>query len=102
MDYFYQGHKIGTLKDGIFRKRADITRHLMKKYDAWGIDFATLEKIKDECSEIRILETTSNTVYHVPFETIYKEGFVEDYGDGRQCFLPRDKWNTYELRPSQP
>lgn len=62
-------------------------------FDAWGIQYEALEKLKDEgCTEIRILEEEDDRIYSVSFEKLFKEGQVHHFGDGAQVFLPRSQW----------
>lgn len=99
MEYFYNNKRIGTLKDGVFRKRVKKSVHLMKIMDAWAIQYETLEDLDASgCEEVRILETEENRVYSVPFAKLMKEGRVEDFGDGMQVFLPRSQWTITERK----
>lgn len=62
-------------------------------YDAWGIQFDALQKLRDEdCEELRFLETEDNKIYSVSLDKLYKLGRVEDFGEGMQVFLPRSEW----------
>ena len=99
MDYHHQNKKIGTLKDNIFRKKVQLSKHLMKKYNAWGVQLDTLTAIRDKgCTEIRILDTENNKIYSVSMEDMWGNSVVENYGDGQQAFLARDYWTTNPLQ----
>lgn len=92
MDFFYNNKRIGSLTDGVFRKRVKKSKHLMRLNDSWGIQLDALNKLKESgCTEIRILEEEENKVYSVPFEKMWKEGMVMCF-DGQQSFLPRSQW----------
>jgi len=92
MDFFYENKRIGTLKDGIFRKKVQKSKHLMRINDSWAIQLDALNQLhKQGCTEIRILETEENKVYSTPLEKIWKEGTVMHF-DGDQAFLPRSEW----------
>jgi len=92
-DFFHNNRMIGSLKEGVFRKRVKKSKHLMRKLNAWGIQFdALMELNKQGCTEIRILETEENKVYSTPLEVIWKQGKVENFGDGDQAFLPLSQW----------
>jgi len=93
MDFFYNDKRIGSLKDGVFRKRVKKSLHLMKMNYSWGIQLDALNKLKESgCTEIRILEEEENKVYSVPLEKMWKEGTVMHF-DGDQAFLPRSQWD---------
>lgn len=93
MQYFYRGRNIGRLSDGVFRKRVRKSRHLMKKYNSWGIQYDLLQSLKEEgCKEIRVLDEDDEIIYSTDVDTYYKEGIVDNWGDGQQCFLTREKW----------
>ena len=65
--------------------------------DAWGIDSAIVEKLEQNaCSEIRILDEETNTVYSATLETLRGHSVERDF-DGRQLFLSRKYW-TYEKK----
>jgi hypothetical protein len=97
MDFFYKDKRIGSLKDGIFRKRVKKSKHLMRMNDSWGIQLEAVNKLKKAgCTEVRILEVEENKVYSVPLEKIWKEGKVMHF-DGDQAFLPRSQWNIKAL-----
>jgi len=92
MDFFYEHRRIGTLKEGVFRKRVKKSKHLMRMNDSWGIQLNALNQLNDQkCTEIRILETEENKVYSVPFEKMWKESQTMMF-DGEQAFLPRSEW----------
>jgi hypothetical protein len=91
-DFFYKDKRIGSLKEGVFRKQVKKSKHLMRMNDSWGIQLDALNKLKDSgCTEIRIWETEENKVYSIPFEKLWKEGQVMLF-DGEQAFLPRSEW----------
>ena len=92
--FFNKKHqKIGSLKDGIFRKRVKKSLHLMKNLDAWAIQLDTLQKLnKLECEEIRVLEEEEGILYTVPMQVFWSKSEVFDWGDGQQAFLPREHW----------
>ena len=95
MDFFYDNKRIGSLKEGVFRKRVQKSKHRMRNTDSWGIQYEAVKKLMEQkCHTVRILETEENIIYTVPLEKIWKEGRVENWGDGDQVFLPRSQWDT--------
>ena len=98
MIFTHEGRNIGTLKEGVFRKRVKKSKHLMRIFDAWGIQYSAVQALERQCEEIRILEEEENIVYHIPFSKLYEEGRVEDFGDGLQVFLTRSEWGQDKLK----
>lgn len=85
-----KGQLIGTLKAGVFRKVVNRDRHLMKMFDAWGIDYGVVTELhKQGCTEIRIKETKDNLVYTIPFADFFGKSQVQSFGEGQQAFCPR-------------
>jgi hypothetical protein len=101
MDYFNsKQQKIGSLKDGIFRKRLKKSVHLMRNSDSWAIQYDVLKKARDAgCVEVRILEIEENIIYSVSMETLWGQSQVMNWGDGQQAFLPRSKFIKSEYKP---
>jgi hypothetical protein len=93
--YMVNGIGVGVLhrKDNIFRKQVNKSIHLMRIYDAWGIDAGIFDSLPSEGS-IRILDKEENIVYAVSVaqakETAKREHFTEGNKDhGEQVFIPR-------------
>lgn len=66
----------------------------MRLNDSWGMQYDAFSKIKDHCTEIRVLDTEENKVYTTTYQHMSKHGRVEDFGDGLQVFLPRSEWTV--------
>ena len=99
MEFFNKkGQPIGTLKEGVFRKRVDRDRHLMRIYDAWGIQYEVIQQIKEECKEIRIKDMSDGTVYSISFKDFMQKAHVEDHGDGMQAFCERQNFTTSDKK----
>ena len=99
MDYFHNNKKIGSLVDGVYRKRVKKSKHLMRMNDAWGIQYEVLQELKQKgCTEIRVLDTEDNIVYITTMDTYFSKSQVMNWGDGQQAFLPRGEWNLIEVK----
>lgn len=82
---------VGELKDGIFRKRVKLSKHLLKMMDAWGIDKAIIDNLEmQRCKEIRILDEEYDVVYSIPFLDFKYRGIPKDFGEDAQLFVPRE------------
>lgn len=93
-----KGQKIGKLwADNIFRKQVDARKHLLKLFDAFGIEKTVYEDLDFEaCAEIRILDTHTNIVYSAPFAT-WQEHSVERNFQTPQMFLSHKYMTVTEL-----
>ena len=97
MEYYNnKGQTIGRMRDGIYRKVVDKEKHLMRRYDAWAIQYGVIQRIKEECTEIRIKDISDGTVYAIPFKDFMEKSHVEDHGDGRQAFCERSHFTKHE------
>jgi len=92
-----KGQHVGELKNGIFRRQVHGSKHLMKIYDAWGMDESIAQELFGKCEEIRILDVEELIVYSVQFETFMQHGFIKDFGN-EQRFLPRKQWETKQFK----
>jgi hypothetical protein len=91
-----KGQKIGWSKEGIFRKEVSKKKHLMKIFDAWGIDWDVLSEIKDTCTEIRIRDKDEHKVYTATPEQYMTLGIKRNF-DGEQVFLQRKHFSVKEI-----
>jgi hypothetical protein len=84
-----QGKMIGKIADGIFYKQVKKSKHLLRKWDAWGIDQAILDNlVKEGIQEIAIFELEEHTVYSVSVKDFIEKGILADFGYSKQVFLP--------------
>lgn len=84
----------GYLRNGIYRKHVNKSKHLFKAMDAWGIDKAIVDDLKIlGCKTIRIKEHDENVIYTVEFSTFCELGVERTFQD-TQIFLPLGYWIT--------
>lgn len=89
-----KGKIVGNEKDGIYRRRAKSSKHLLRVMDAWGIDKSILENLTERgATEIRILDEDKNEVYSVTVAKFNELGVERDF-EGPQVFLPRKYWEV--------
>ncbi len=83
--------EIGQINEGIFYKKVNEERHLYNLLDAWAIDLEAFESIiSKQCTQIRILEESSDTVYVCTPEDFTKFGETKTHPPHRaQIFLER-------------
>ena len=90
--YNSKGKLAGRLVDGIYRKKVVRSKHLMRMFNGYGIDNHIVEELeKENCKEIRILETDTGVVWHTALKD-FVENMIKKSFDGLQCFLPNKYW----------
>lgn len=101
---FYIGRKlIGELIGDTLYKEVWASRHLFKKYDAWGVDSKMLHKLQAG-TKIVIRDVENNKLYQTTKETyLENEQYYhfklpqEDYAT--QLFLPRSMFD--QVKPKE-
>lgn len=84
-----QGKMIGKIANGIYCKQVKKSKHLLRKWDAWGIDQTILDDlVKEGILEIAIYELEENAVYTVSVKDFIEKGILADFGYSKQVFLP--------------
>jgi len=93
-----QGKMIGKTSDGIFSKRVKKSKHLLRKWDAWGIDKTVLDTIvREGLQDIVIHELEENIVYKVSVKDFVEKGILADFGHSNQIFLPIVNFNKEKI-----
>lgn len=95
MNYYHEGKLIGTLTEGIYRKKVKGSKHTLKILNAWGIEKEVIDKI--DCTEIRIKDIETDTVYSLPFQS-FKEHAIEKNFGSPQLFVPKKYWNFRDAK----
>jgi len=74
-------------------KRVRESKHLFRVADAWGVDLGLVERARDEgVCRIRLDEEERGICYLSTPQFLLEHGFRQDFGHGRQVFLPRSQW----------
>lgn len=92
-----QGKLIGVLTDGVYRKRAQKSKHFMRIFDAWGIEAHVVEAWNGRCSQVIIEETESSVTWETPSEIFVKKAFKRDFSTP-QYFLEGKYWNVRDSK----
>lgn len=88
------GKTIGILEGKSFRKLVSEKRHLMVKWDAWGIDAEVIDSLPEDCN-IVIYDTDKDITYVTTVWTYKDKGRRERFGAyGVQYFLKRKKFDA--------
>jgi len=99
-----KGQVVGTLNEkGWYRTSRQASKHPMKKGDAWGVDKAIVEVLKDRNARgVMLYDSEEDTLYAVKLELFVEHSYENKFDFGVQCFLPRRYWKVktrteYEL-----
>ena len=88
---------VGYIIDGPYGpelvKRVRESKHRLRVADAWGVDLQLVERARDEgVCRIRLDEEERGISYLSTPRFLLEHGFQQDFGHGRQVFLPRSQW----------
>ena len=91
-----RGKTVGTLDNNVFTKNVKESKHLMRAYDAWGIDYGVfINHLKPTNAQILIHDTESDTTYASSANVFEAHGLIKDFGYGKQVFLSRKEFDTH-------
>lgn len=80
--------KVGTLKDGIYERRVNPEKHLMRKIDCYGIQEEAVKILQARgCDRVRLI-TKTETLESDFAAWLAPDIRVMDYGHGKQRFYP--------------
>ncbi len=83
------GKIIGKTTGNVFEKRVKKSKHLLRKWDSWGIDKVVLDSlVRDGIQKIIIHETEEKIGYSIPVKDFAEKGIEADFGYSKQIFLP--------------
>lgn len=90
MEFFNnRGKQVGELKEGVYRSIRQGSKHIMKMFDAWGVDTKIMETlVQEKCNQIRILDSETGIIYVTTSDKYTKHGIERNF-DGLQIFLAR-------------
>lgn len=95
------GYVIDEHNTRILEKKVIESKHLHKRFNAWGVDAMLLDTLpKDNISIIRIKADTG-AIEQATIGTFYLHGIRHDFGFGPQVFLPRKYFTRIDLRQGQ-
>ncbi len=92
--YNDNGYEIGRFEEGVYKKKFQGSKHILRKYDALGIDKkVVLELNANGCYEIRAKNLENGVVYTIPFKDFQRFAILDNLGAGNQLFCPLKNWN---------
>lgn len=90
-----KGQVVGELKEGIFRKKVNSSRHRLRIFPAYGLDAHILDDLElSGAKEIRLKETDTKNIYSTTIENFRKHHIAKNLSHGLQVFLPLSKWSV--------
>ena len=90
------GKVYGSREGKTVRKYVRKSRHLFRKWNAWGIDCDYFDKMVEEgATTLEILDKEENMLYTIEMDAAMWADFQKDWGWGLQYFIPR-KYFTHE------
>ena len=86
------GQVIGVLHENTFTKRVNERKHLLRIWDAWGVQDTVLNQLPSK-TKIHIIDDDEK-VYETTVEEYYRLGQAKEFGaHGMQMFLSRKHFN---------
>ena len=92
-----KGKVYGSLEGNKVRKLVWKSRHLFRKWNAWGVDCDFWdEMIASGANTLEILDKEENILYTIDMDAEVWADFQKDWGWGLQYFIPR-KYFKHEV-----
>tara|TARA_R100000808_G_scaffold6830_2_gene20093 strand:+ start:11521 stop:11757 length:237 start_codon:yes stop_codon:yes gene_type:complete len=74
------------------------SKHLFRKWDAWGLDCDFFdEMVKKGAENLEILDKEENVKYTIDMDAEWA-GFKRDWGWGEQYFIPRRYFKREDIK----
>ena len=88
------GKVAGRVKNGVFVKPVQGSKHMLRMPRAWAVDAEAYESIRDDITLIVVQDQESGINYRATPETFDAFRGSLDRGFGRQYFLPLARWQV--------
>ncbi len=93
-----KGKVYGALEDSTVRKHVRKSKHLFRKWDAWGIDADFWEDMKEAgANRLEILDKEEKMLYTIGMQETWVD-FKKDWGWGLQYFIPRKYFEKTDFK----
>lgn len=83
---------IGEIRDDVFVKRVQGSRHLLKRPKAIAIDKGIVERIRYEVNVIEVVDLESEVTYRTSMKQFLEKSIFIDRKYGEQLALPLQYW----------
>lgn len=99
----YAGSKpVGTVADGVFKKRICGSKHLLRQPPAIAFDLQSLKDAEAAGAMwVEVTDAESGRVYRAAMAAIWAEGKPFNRGHGPQWYLALGYWNRPAVSPAQ-
>lgn len=92
------GKVFGSLDGDTVRKVVRKSKHLFRKWDAWGLDCDFFDEMVEQgAKHLEILDKEEEVVYTIGMDAEWA-GFKRDWGWGEQYFIPRKYFNREDSK----
>jgi hypothetical protein len=99
----HTGRVVGTVSDGVLRKRVKGRRHQLQRPPAWALDVTSIEEAASKGARaIRIEDTESGREYSANLDLFRQRAFRFNRGYGDQLALPLEYWHENSAGSLQP
>ena len=93
-----KGKVYGALEGDTVRKYVRKSRHLFRKWDAWGIDCDFWHDMKAQgAGTLEVLDKEEKVLYTIAMDDEWPD-FQKDFGWGMQYFIPRKYFKHEDIR----
>lgn len=83
------GKIIGEISDKVFCKKVIKSKHLLRKWNAWGIDKSVVDSlVRDGIQKIIVHDKEEKINYEISVKNFVEKGLEADLGHSMQIFLP--------------
>ena len=87
------GRFAGRIQGDVYIKNVSFRKHLMRIFNAVGIDEGIITSIYYKCKWIVVTDIDSGNVYTVSITKFQAYNFIREFGHGKQYFLPLKYWD---------
>lgn len=95
-----QGRIVGRVREGVFYKTVQASKHMWRNPPAWALDVQSLlDAERAGARLVDIHDSEAGAHYRASIDEVRRRGFVFDCGHGCQVALPLELWAV--TRPGQ-
>lgn len=95
------GRVVGHVAGGVFSKRAQASKHMLRAPRGWALDADTLAELRAlGVVTVTVTDTESDTTYSAPLAEFSAHGVALNRGFGPQVALPLGYWRVNGQPPA--
>jgi hypothetical protein len=94
------GKIIGKISGDVFCRNVKKSKHLLRKWNAFGIDKAVLDNlIRNGIQKIKVHETEEDIDYETSIKDFVEKGIEAEFANcGKQIFLPLENFDKKDIK----